>query len=78
MSSSLDSESLLIPETEGVEVLTSLSQPLLCFYVLVDLAVSAAPLGETSTQLLKRAFKLIPEVPEAMQGFFQSLDGLFP
>ena len=73
MSSSADSESLSVPETQGQEVLSSLSQPLLAFYVLVDLAVSAAPLGETSTQLLKRAKKLIQEVPEAMQAFFESL-----
>jgi hypothetical protein len=40
---------------EEVVLLSSLSRPLLSFYVLVDLAVSAAPFAQMSTHLLKKA-----------------------
>jgi hypothetical protein len=43
-------------ETREEEVLlSSLSGPLLAFYVLVDLAISAAPFAQMSTHLLKKA-----------------------
>ena len=62
-------------EKSTTDLLSSLSTPLLAFYILVDLAVSAAPFSHMSTLLLKKAIPWIANsdgVPEAMQNFFEN------
>lgn len=69
-----------VPNAEGVatgltDLLSSLSRPLLAFYVLVDLAVSAAPFSQMSTFLLKKGTSWLSEgeaVPLAMRSFFEN------
>lgn len=68
--------------SEARHLLGSLSRPLLAFYVLVDLAVSAAPFSQMSTFLLKKATHWLvaeevgpgvePVVADAMRSFFQT------
>lgn len=67
------SRDLTVSAGSTADLLGSLSAPLLAFYVLVDLAVSAAPFSQMSTLLLKKAIPWIAHgVPEAMRSFFEN------